>query len=76
MVTVNFSQVNNNTRENGGGGIASGNGMGGAVSSLGTLNLFFSQVDNNTSNGGPMAGAGGIAGRWQRDDHTEPGQRQ
>ena len=39
--------------------IASGTGMGGIGASVLVLNA--SQVNGNTSNGGPMAGAGGIA---------------
>jgi hypothetical protein len=47
-------------RGGGGGGIASGTGgMGGSGASKLVLN--FSQVNGNTANGGPMAGAGGVA---------------
>jgi hypothetical protein len=57
---LNHSMVNGNTAAVGGGGIASGTGgMGGNGSSFLTVN--FSQVNGNTSDGGPMAGAGGIA---------------
>ena len=57
---LNASQVNGNTAAVGGGGIASGTGgPGGNSSSFLTVNL--SQIDRNTSNGGPRAGAGGIA---------------
>ena len=57
---LNASKVDDNTAAEGGGGIASGPaGMGGPGSSILVLN--FSQVDGNTANGGPMAGAGGIA---------------
>ena len=57
---LNFSQVNGNTAAVGGGGIASGTGgLGGNGSSFLTVNL--SQIDHNTSNGGPASGAGGIA---------------
>ena len=59
-VILNSSQVNDNTAATGGGGIASGTGgLGGNNSSFLTVNL--SQIDHNTSNGGPRAGAGGIA---------------
>lgn len=57
---LNRSKVSDNTAAGGGGGIASGTGgMGGPGSSILVVNL--SQVDGNTANGGPMAGAGGIA---------------
>src|SRR6266851_3267437 len=58
--SLNFSQVTGNTTAAGGGGIGSGTGgMGGNGSSMLTVN--FSQVDGNTSGGGPLTGAGGIA---------------
>src|SRR5216684_61580 len=58
--SLNFSQVNGNTAAVGGGGIGSGTGgIGGNGSSMLTVN--FSQVDGNTSGGGPLTGAGGIA---------------
>ena len=57
---LNASKVDDNTAAQGGGGIASGTGgMGGPGSSVLVLN--HSKVDGNTANGGPMAGAGGIA---------------
>ncbi|HEX6450808.1 MAG TPA: hypothetical protein VF060_15260 [Trebonia sp.] len=57
---LNGSKVDDNTAAQGGGGIASGTGgMGGPGSSI--LVVSFSQVEANTANGGPMAGAGGIA---------------
>lgn len=57
---LNSSKVDDNTAAEGGGGIASGTGgMGGPGSSVLVLND--SKVDGNTANGGPMAGAGGIA---------------
>ena len=52
--------MNGNTSGGGGGGIASGPGNGGTAGSS-TLVLNFSQVNGNTSTGGPMDGAGGIA---------------
>src|ERR1019366_4584343 len=56
-LTLNASQVNGNSAAVGGGGIASGTGgMGGNGSS--NLPVSFSQVNGNTSNGGPLAGAG------------------
>src|SRR5713101_4303528 len=59
-LTLDHSQVNGNTAAVGGGGIGSGTGgMGGNGSSMLTVN--FSQVDGNTSGGGPLTGAGGIA---------------
>jgi hypothetical protein len=57
---LNASKVDDNTAAVGGGGIASGpGGQGGPGSSI--LVVKFSQVNGNTANGGPMAGAGGIA---------------
>jgi len=58
---LNASKVSDNTAAGGGGGgIASGTGgQGGPGSSI--LVVKFSQVSGNTANGGPMAGAGGIA---------------
>jgi hypothetical protein len=58
---LNASKVGDNTAAGGGGGgIASGTGgQGGPGSSI--LAVKFSQISGNTSNGGPMAGAGGIA---------------
>jgi hypothetical protein len=57
---LNASKVNGNTAAVGGGGIASGpGGQGGPGSSI--LTVKFSEVNGNTANGGPMAGAGGIA---------------
>jgi hypothetical protein len=55
------SKVDDNTAAGGGGGgIASGTGgQGGPGSSI--LVMRFSEVEGNTANGGPMAGAGGIA---------------
>ena len=59
-LTLNASRVDDNTAAEGGGGIASGTGgMGGAGSSI--LIMKFSLVSGNAANGGPMAGAGGIA---------------
>jgi hypothetical protein len=59
-LTLNTSQVNGNTAANGGGGIASGTG-GMGTNSASSLTLNGSQVNGNTANGGPRAGAGGIA---------------
>jgi hypothetical protein len=59
-LTLNASQVNGNTAADGGGGIASGTGGMGTNSSS-SLVLNSSQVNGNTANGGPRAGAGGIA---------------
>ena len=57
---LNASKVDDNTAAGGGGGIASGTGgQGGPGSSI--LVVKFSQINGNTANGGPMAGAGGIA---------------
>jgi hypothetical protein len=57
---VNASRVDDNTAAGGGGGIASGTGgMGGPGSSI--LMVKSSEVNGNAANGGPMAGAGGIA---------------
>ena len=58
---LNASKVSDNTAAGGGGGgIASGTGgQGGPGSSI--LVVKFSQISRNTANGGPMAGAGGIA---------------
>jgi hypothetical protein len=57
---LNASKVDGNTAAVGGGGIASGpGGQGGPGSSI--LVVKFSEVHGNTANGGPMAGAGGIA---------------
>ena len=57
---LNASKVSDNTAAGGGGGIASGTGgMGGAGASI--LVVKFSQISGNAANGGPMAGAGGIA---------------
>ncbi len=58
---LNASKVSDNTAAGGGGGgIASGTGgQGGPGSSI--LVVKFSQISGNTANGGPMAGAGGIA---------------
>ena len=57
---LNASKVDDNTAAGGGGGIASGTGgMGGPGSSI--LVVKFSQISGNAANGGPMAGAGGIA---------------
>ena len=57
---LNASQVDGNTAAVGGGGVASGTGgLGGNSSSFLTVNL--SQIDHNTSNGGPASGAGGVA---------------
>jgi hypothetical protein len=57
---LNHSEVINNRAGGGGGGIASGPGTGGFPGSS-TLIVNFSQVNNNVSLGGLMAGAGGIA---------------
>jgi hypothetical protein len=59
-LTLNASQVTGNTAAAGGGGIASGTG-GMGTNSASTLVLSSSQVTGNTANGGPRAGAGGIA---------------
>jgi hypothetical protein len=57
---LNASKVADNTAAGGGGGIASGTGgMGGPGASI--LVVKFSQISGNAANGGPMAGAGGIA---------------
>ena len=70
-VAINVSQVNGNTSLNGG-GIASGNGAGGASGGpppgTSSLSVFFSQVNGNTATApvpapgtGPPIAAGGIA---------------
>ena len=70
-VSINVSQVNGNTSLNGG-GIASGNGAGGASSGAppgtSSLKIFFSTVNGNTATApvpppgtGPPIAAGGIA---------------
>ena len=59
-LTLNASQVSNNTAASGGGGIASGTG-GTGTNSASSLVLNASQVTGNIANGGPRAGAGGIA---------------
>lgn len=57
---LNASRVADNTAAEGGGGIASGpGGQGGPRSSI--LVVKFSLISGNAANGGPMAGAGGIA---------------
>jgi hypothetical protein len=58
--TLNGSAVDGNLSQGGGGGIASGPGEVGAAGGS-NLVLNFSEVNDNTSNGGPEAGAGGIA---------------
>jgi hypothetical protein len=57
-LTLNDSIVDHNTAP-GGGGIASGNGMGGGPGSSITLNK--SVISNNTAEGVPDSGGGGIA---------------
>lgn len=76
---LNVSRVDDNTAAEGGGGIASGTGgAGGPGSSILVLNA--SKVEGNTANGGPMAGAGGIANGGtatisssEVEDNTAPG---
>ena len=72
-LTLNSSTVDHNTGP-GGGGIASGNGMGGGPGSSITLNK--SVISNNTALGNPMSGGGGYrerrhADRQQQSDHGE-----
>ena len=72
--TMNFRQVNGNSIGGWGRRLASGNGDGrrpGTGSS--TLNLFFSQLNGNTSTGGPTAGAGGMPRRSQRSTSARNG---
>ncbi len=59
-LTLNASQVSDNIAARGGGGIASGTG-GKGTNSASKLVLNGSQVTGNIANGGPRAGAGGIA---------------
>jgi hypothetical protein len=55
---INNSSIEHNTAS-GGGGIASGNGMGGGPGSFITINN--SVISNNSASGGAMTGGGGIS---------------